>query len=179
LIAYLEEYVDNMDGNIYRVPGHPAGLSTKEGPSAVYEAIEFCRSAEPVGPLEWNQLLHEAAKSHCDDTGPKGMTGHDSSNGDDMSRRVERFGDWGGTIGENCSYGNGDALKMVAQLFMDDGVASRGHRTNIMKPEFKVCGAAIGYHEGYEQMSVQDFAGSFVEKGSQPDRGGNSDRGGN
>lgn len=88
----------------------------------------------PVGPLEWNDLLHDAARSHCEDTGPKGMTGHDSSNGDDMGTRVERFGEWGGTIGENCSYGKGDALKMVMQLFVDDGVPGRGHRTNIMNP---------------------------------------------
>jgi len=96
------------------------------------------------------------------------MTGHNSTNGDGMSTRVERFGDWGGTIGENCSYGEGDALQMVMQLFIDDGVSSRGHRKNIMNPAFKTCGAAVGPHAGYKQMSVQDFAGTFTGKGQAP-----------
>jgi len=51
---------------------------------------------------------------------------------------------------------------MVMQLFVDDGVAGRGHRTNIMKGAFKTCGAAVGPHENYKQMSVQDFAGTFT-----------------
>jgi len=65
-------------------------------------------------------------------------------------------------------YGEGDALQMVIQLFIDDGTEGRGHRETMMKAEFRVCGAAVGPHKIHKQMSVQDFAGTFVAKIDAP-----------
>lgn len=168
LIPHLENFLSGFKGSTYYAPGSNCGLMTQEGTNAVREAINFCRNADPVGPLKWNEHLHKAATYHCQDTGPQGITGHNSTNGDDMSSRLARFGQYGGTCGENCSYGEGDAIQCVMQLFIDDGVSSRGHRSNIMKPEFKVAGAGVGPHQGYEMMTVQDFATTFTGTGDAP-----------
>ena len=50
------------------------------------------------------------------------------------------------------------------QLIIDDGVASRGHRTNIYNPDFKTVGIAIGDHKVYGNMCVMDFADAVAEK---------------
>lgn len=60
---------------------------------------------DPVCELEWNDDLCEPAKYHCNDTGPKGSTGHSSSDGTSMSGRLDKFGQWGGSCAENISYG--------------------------------------------------------------------------
>jgi uncharacterized protein YkwD len=50
------------------------------------------------------------------------------------------------------------------QLIIDDGVASRGHRVNIFKKDYKVVGIAVGPHKKYGEMCAMDFAGGFVDK---------------
>ena len=39
--------------------------------------------------------------------------------------------------GENISYGSPDGEDVVESLFIDDGIPSRGHRDNLMDPNFR------------------------------------------
>lgn len=59
------------------------------------------------------------------------MTGHAGTDGSKSSERVSRYGEWNGSCGENISYGCKTGESIVMQLFVDDGVANRGHRTNL------------------------------------------------
>ena len=55
---------------------------TQEGPAAYREVIEYLKSAKPITkPLAWSQELANACRDHCNDTGPKGITGHDGTDG--------------------------------------------------------------------------------------------------
>ena len=58
-----------------------------------------------MGALTWADGLTHSAKDHTDDIGPKGIAGHDGSDGSHMSDRIERYGEWMVTIGENISFG--------------------------------------------------------------------------
>jgi len=89
--------------------------------------------------------------------------GHNSSNGDSPWDRMDKYGQWGGTVGENLSYGAMNGMNAVIQLYIDDGVASRGHRKNLTNPEFKVMGAAAGEFPKYGNIMTQNFAKTFKE----------------
>lgn len=52
-------------------------------------------------------------------------------------------------LGENLSFGESDAVSVIASLIVDDGVPSRGHRTNIFKKEFTKMGCFTGPHSVY------------------------------
>ena len=65
------------------------------------------------------------------DTGSKGVTGHNGTDGSTPFTRMKKYGSYGGTAGENISYGKTDANAIILQLYIDDGVPSRGHRTNL------------------------------------------------
>ena len=77
---------------------------------------------------------------------------------------MDRFGRRHGAAAENICYGSRDARSIVVMLLVDAGVGSRGHRKNILSPDFAVAGAAFGPHAGYGAMCVIDFAACFVER---------------
>ncbi len=141
-------------------------LQTSEGAAVIQELINYLNKHEPVGPLGWSNGLYRAALYHCQDTGPKGISEHESSDGTDCFTRIGRFGETEGCAGENISFGEDDAMGVVMQLLIDDDVPSRGHRTNIMKAGFHVVGCATGPHKQYGSMCTMDFAGGFIDGSS-------------
>jgi len=139
-------------------------LGTQEGTNAVNEAIVFLKKVKPLSAIKGARSLALAARDHVKDTGPKGATGHEGTDGSRSPDRVARYGKTKSTEGENISYGPKDARAIVMQLIIDDGVAGRGHRANIFNPDFRIAGVAIGPHAKYGTMCVMDFADDVVEK---------------
>ena len=153
LVPYLERMGD--DG-IY-VDSQGLNIMTQEGRSAVQEAIDALKSQKPLPMLLPNQDLSLAAADHCADQGPKGLTGHDSSDGSSMADRVRRRNSGLSYIGENISYGENKGFDIIRQLIVDDGVPSRGHRENTFRDYYYV-GVAFGTHKKYRYMCVLDFS---------------------
>ncbi len=139
-------------------------LQTQEGTPAIDEAIKFLQKTRPVGTLSYAKGLSLAARDHVRDQGPKGTTGHNSSNGNTPFQRMERYGKWQQIAGENIAYGPDTARAVVRDLIIDDGVADRGHRTNMFQPQFRVTGVACGYHRQYRVMCDIKYAGGFRDR---------------
>ena len=165
VIADLEHKLQFFKGNTYLEPGMRCGLTTNEGPGAVKECIAALKHHQPCQPMNLIDGLSQAARDHCNDTGPRGIIGHNGSDGSRMGGRMERYGQWESGIAENVSYGHADALGIILQLLIDDGVSSRGHRKNLLNPSYLNCGIAAGPHKQYEHMCCQDFAVGFVPSG--------------
>ena len=82
--------------------------------------------------------------------------------------RINRYGIWSGTWGENLSCGRSGAREIVVALIIDDGLGSRKHRKNIFSASFNYAGAAVGPHATYGTICSIDFAGGYVETGRAP-----------
>lgn len=74
-----------------------------------------------------------------------GKTGHDRKN------CTEDY------LAENCSFGKSTAKDIMLQLLIDEGVASLGHRKNILNASYTKLGVAFGEHKKYRQCTVMDF----------------------
>ena len=140
-IPDLEEMLTKFDGNLY-----DGFLSTQEGAAVVQELIDYLNAAEPTHPLEWVDDIAKASKDHVLDCAPTGHTGHDGVDGSTMGERMDRHTKREGSSGENISYGQNTAKGVIIQLAVDDGVATRGHRHNIMNPAFVKMGCFSGEH---------------------------------
>jgi uncharacterized protein YkwD len=159
---YLRELRPFFKGTLWNRPDR-VPLRTDEGVAALDEAVAFLESAQPVGPLRFNEGLARAARLHAQDIGPKGSIEHTGSDGSRLSDRLNRLGRWQGLISENISAGEDEARQVVLQLLIDDGVASRGHRKNLFNPDLHQAGAGSAPHRDYRTVTVIDYADGFVE----------------
>jgi uncharacterized protein YkwD len=156
--SVLQQYRARLYGKRYLKPGATnVWIITQEGTPAVDEAIAALRATPPLPPLSVNQGLALAALDQVVWQGPRGEIGHAGQGGSSPSDRQIRHGVRAGMSGENISYG-ADGLQVVIDLIVDDGVASRGHRKNILNPVFRQVGIAIGPHRRYGTMCVMDLA---------------------
>ncbi|MEO1389585.1 MAG: CAP domain-containing protein [Cyanobacteria bacterium J06634_6] len=158
-IPLLEAYLATMneDGHIVGGCGPRCILTTREGRPAVQEAIDFLRQQQPVGALSASNNIAQAAKSHAHDQ-RGGQVGHVSSDGSNFMQRLSRFGVQNAGMGENIAYGSTDAQDVVMKLIIDDGVANRGHRTNIFASDWTSAGAGCGTHAAYRTVCVINYA---------------------
>ncbi|MEP7014233.1 MAG: CAP domain-containing protein [Verrucomicrobiota bacterium] len=159
---YLEEMRSRYDGDFLVLPGRTR-IRTKEGLRAVDEAIKFLHSTKPLQPLIRAAGMCRGAADHCADQAG-GRFGHGGTDGSSPGQRMNRYGVWGSSWGENISYGKTTAREVVLTLIIDDGLRSRKHRKNIFNSKFNYAGAASGPHAQYRTVCSIDFAGSYTER---------------
>ena len=69
-------------------PGEEA-IETYEGKPAFEEAIDFLKRQKPIGALQQEERLIKACRDHIADIGPAGLASHESSDGRNVSDRIE------------------------------------------------------------------------------------------
>ena len=89
--------------------------------------------------------------------------GHTGSDGSSHTKRMERYGTWSISNGENLAWGGSDGTGFMYQLYIDDGVADRGHRKNIVNPALRKTGIAFCQHAKYGGMIAIAYAGGYEE----------------
>jgi hypothetical protein len=85
--------LDHFDGKVLSMPGHflctrngiwrgkEFSIRTKEGATAIHDALDILKDQQAVEPLSWNSLLTNASREHVEDIGPKSLMTFDSSDG--------------------------------------------------------------------------------------------------
>ncbi len=127
---------------------------TDQTSSYYISLIDDLQKAAPQPPLSFNPQLYKVALKHAKDMGITGREGHRSSTGKSFNERTRDFP----LCAENCDYGNEMALDIVISLLLDEGVASHGHRKNILDPVYKSIAVSIQPHKQYDWNCVMDFA---------------------
>jgi uncharacterized protein YkwD len=164
-IAYLEQYRKYYKD---KVVNFPDGYTqpTNEGVTALNDAITFLRTVKPLPPYQLRTGMISGAKIHLDDMLKTHSSGHRGSDGSKPEDRLNRFGMWDISVGENIVYESRLARNDLIGMIIDDGVSNRGHRRNIFSPQHTVVGIAGGQFEPGKTMYVLTFAGKFTDKPS-------------
>ncbi|WP_296014543.1 CAP domain-containing protein [uncultured Treponema sp.] len=164
---YIVPRLKNFDGNIYieKGTGNSQGkrFLTREGAAVVKECIEYMYKQTPRSPLRPSKGLTKAAKEHAESQVLTNEFGHTRTDGTNPFQNMGKYGSFMGW-GENISYGMSTARSTVLQLLIDDGVSSRGHRTNLMNKTFSSAG--VGFAENKKTGKIEcviDYAQNYVE----------------
>lgn len=165
-IRYLEHYRTLFKGKTYVQPGTNLLIRTEEGTAAIDEAIAYLRKRSPLPPLRWAEGLARSGAELVQAQAKSKETGHGSGRLS-MSSRIQRNGKWTIAIGEAITYGPYTADRgrdVIAQLIVDDGVPSRGHRRTLYDRDYRLAGVNCGPHPTFETACVIDFAGGEAGK---------------
>ena len=140
-------------------------LLTQEGAAPVEDLLQALAAHEPCGALTLEAGLSGAAQRHAADLGYSGGMDHGGTDGSTVQTRIEAYGEWWGSCGENISLGFSGARNIVLWLLVDDGVPGRGHRKNILDAKFNVMGCSeLREHVKLRQCIVFDYATGFGPK---------------
>ena len=161
---YIREWRKHFKGKFYQMPGTAARQRTREGITALNEAVEFLTRQKPLPPLRWSPGLAAAAAGLVREQNNSMAAGQRSPQSGGMAERFEGHGTWEGQIGGKYAYVPNEPRLLVMQLIVDDGVSDRAHRKNIFNPHFKEAGIACGGHQRFGTMCVADFSAGLQEK---------------
>ncbi len=166
-----EQYLVEL---INRGRANPAAEATRYGIDLNEGLAPGTISTAAKQPLAINPYLVDGARKHSQWMIDNDAFQHEgpgnNSPGDRMTAAGYTFtGSW--TWGENIAYrsttGSVNQTSYTAQihsdLFIDEGIAGRGHRTNLMSANFREIGPGIatGVFSGYNAlMGTEDFAKS-------------------
>ena len=166
-IEKLERATKFFKDKIFR---HPAELpiETYEGVQGLYNAIEFLRNQEAVEPFKYVNELSQACKDHAKDLGSKGLSSHESSDGNGLSERIEKYIEWDGAIAENLDFCYKFAENIVMNLIVDDGSKEKHQRFNLFNPDFKFAGVGCDAHKTFKICTVCNYAQGIHAIGEEP-----------
>ena len=102
--------------------------------------------------------MSEAARDHARDLANRELTGHSGADGSSPGDRLNRYGRW-----ENIAFGFQDPRSLVMRFLIDDGIPDRGHRKNLLNPEYRFLGFATGPHSTWQTTCVITFAAAYFE----------------
>jgi uncharacterized protein YkwD len=105
-----------------------------------------------VPPLTWDTRLEAAALGHSTDMATNNFFSHTGSDGSTLGQRVTRAGYTWTAVGENIAAGQADEAAA-----MSSWIASPGHCSNIMSPNYTQMGSALARGGSYGTYWTQDF----------------------
>ena len=91
--AILEDYLLLHEGRIRPLPGMRT-LSTREGTSAIREAIAFLRKQPALRPLAFSASLSLVTDAYLREQASTGRLGHISADGSTFDARMSALGTW-------------------------------------------------------------------------------------
>ncbi|WP_095091583.1 CAP domain-containing protein [Mesorhizobium sophorae] len=137
------------------------GISLNEGPP------EETISAAMKQPLAMNDILLGTARNHSQDMINNDYFAHDDLSGNTPFERMTAAGYSFDRAGENIAYQSTSgtvtpemSLQLHELLFVDSGIVGRGHRVNLMDPDYQEVGVgqAQGIYQGLNAtMLTEDF----------------------
>lgn len=138
--AYPKVYAQIVGQYLAAISKEDGGL-TNEVYVAGMELMEELKAMQALPILQPKECVFQAARAHGLDCKQRGFIAHEGSDGKQPFDRIPKYCPDIDSGNENL-VGNAasDARVPVLELLIDDGIPSRGHRYNILDPDWRWVG---------------------------------------
>lgn len=128
--------------------------------TAIRELLYELKNTAPMSHLVPSERLFMAAKKHGQRQAPYNYIDHMGHDGTWPLDRMRTEAQWITDGNENIARGKGSPRDIVIQLLIDSGVPSRGHRKNILNPdwEYVTCHNVSRLNSNGVKWWLQEFA---------------------
>ncbi len=148
-IPYVEAYIRDMKE--FGEFGNSISTAT--------ELIEILRSTPELSSLTPLECLYKTAQEHANNQKPTGDINHQGTDGSWPWDRIIAACEGIQDGNENIVAGPDDVRKLLIVLLVDDGIPSRGHRNNLIDPQWNYVSCyKIGEVGGMPNYWLQLFA---------------------
>ena len=152
-LGHLKTKSLSNGGFLSRTTARPAAPSARSTVLSTYEAdivrrMNAIRMARGLRPLRVSRQLSAAAAYHTNQMGLRGFFEHESANGADFWKRIERFypsrqaRSW--SVGENLLWGSPE---ISASSAVREWMQSPPHRANILSREWRDVGLGAAHFD--------------------------------
>lgn len=161
VLALRENFVQNQASEtsyyLENTPTYKLTMQTKEGLKVIDETLAFLNKmtkSPPLTPLKYNEVLTQSSLLHAKCMQKQQFFGHKNTEIKEYYEpwdRIKRYCKSYEMCGENLWLGSVHndptllklAIHLIVSLFVDDGVADRGHRYTLVNESFTDLGIAF------------------------------------
>lgn len=158
--AYPKVYAQVIGHYLHAKANDGGGLSHDDFIAGT-ELMEELEQSEPLAILQPMPCVYAAARAHGLDCARRGFLDHTGSNGSQPWDRILKQCPDLEQANENLVGGSASARESVIDLLIDGGISNRGHRYNMLKPDWRFLGVYhfVGKMEGVAGVHqwVQNF----------------------
>lgn len=164
ILSDLKEYLNLFKENILHRENHDP-IETEEGVFAVEELIqELSNFDKSLNYIEESSYLNSSSYDHAKDIGTKGIASHESSNGLNLSERIDLYCEWEGCCAENIAFACYNGKSALIEFLVDDGITNRAHRQNLLSDNYNYIGVGVEEHKEYGIVIVLNLVSKIREK---------------
>lgn len=157
----MQQLAGRYQGKTLTFPDDGIQVECVEGIAALKDCLLQLSSCEPLSTITTSQAISSACTLHLADMQANNFSSHLGSDGSTPEDRLSSVGQHREQCGENIVFGVRAPKEAVYQMLLDDGSPERGHRANLLNPEFHFMGIAVGRHPSAETAVVIMFADAF------------------
>lgn len=148
-ILWVREDVEQAKQGFYRTP---SATYAKDASKLMLELVNAARVQQGLQPVMWHDELAQIALWHSADMAKHNYFSHTNLNGEAPHDRIVRGGLTPRMSGENISYGYANSI-LSHEGLMD----SKGHRDNILRPEYTHLGIGTAFNDEQAPYITQNF----------------------
>lgn len=148
-ILMIDENLEKQKKDYY---GEPRKQLVTGFEYQLFDLTNAARVRHGLKPVKWDEFARATARKHSEDMAKNNFFGHTNLKGQSPFDRMKEDKLVFKMAGENLAYGQ------MNSIYAHEGLMnSKGHRENILKPEYEYLGVGVAFNNNAQPFFTENF----------------------